>query len=167
MYKRNVWWRKVKRKNQFNNISLKNSFLCEWGQQRVRWLDSITDSMDMNLSKLQELTKDRVAWCATVCRVARNWTQLSNWTTTDIIIYVTYMHILCVNSDLLCCFEHSFYLLDYCLLCPNSTTPFNTVQKNFVFLFSLLTWKLHTWLYFNFWHFSVKLCIFHTVWWSL
>ena len=50
------------------------------GQQRMRWLDSITTSVDMNLSKLQELVKDRVAWPATVHEVAKSWTWLSNST---------------------------------------------------------------------------------------
>jgi len=52
------------------------------GHQRMRWMDSITSAVDMNLGKFWEVVRDRETWCAAVHRVAKSWTRWCDWKTT-------------------------------------------------------------------------------------
>ena len=84
----------LKLKLQYFGHSMQRTDSLEWalmmgkiegqrrrGQQRMRWLDIIIDSMDMSLSRLWEILKDREAWCPAVHGLEKNWTWVSDWTT--------------------------------------------------------------------------------------
>ena len=79
------------------------------GQQRMRWLCSITDLMHMSLGELQELVTDREAWRAAIHGVAKSWTQLSNWTElnwtelTDGELRIMYVLSVCVTRTCISC----------------------------------------------------------------
>ena len=81
----------------------------ERGRQRTRWLNGITDSVDMSLSKLQEIVKDRESWHAAVHRVTKSQTQLSDWTTTIYRDKILSLQSLILKCSLFICVKNIFF----------------------------------------------------------
>ena len=86
------------------------------GRQRIRWLDGITERMDMTLSRLRELVMDREAWCAAVQGVSKNRTQLRNWIELNHGIHISMLKV--VNFKLSFQLESVlFYSLEQPIIC--------------------------------------------------
>ena len=96
------------------------------GWQRMRWLDGITNSMDMGLGELRELVMDREAWSAVVHEVAKIWTRLSNWT--EIYVPIGPLYFFGNNFNWVIC----VLLLSYkCSLYISDLTPLSDIESGY------------------------------------